>query len=258
VRVRGCGGKTKDLRSKERSQKVADDATDAMLCKDIQRIIDPNHILQLRRVVTADRAHDPEDDRAPRRHEPTRRRDGDETRHSARAETDCAPLLLEAVVEQDPGHAADRGSEMGNHARHDRTHVCSERGAAVEAEPADPEEDRAEHDVRDVVRTVRQSTHIVVSPPLAQHDGVGESSSAGRDVDWCATGEVQAAHFEGPACGVPGPASDGVVDYGAPDEHEDYAGQHAASVCCGTYRQSGTKLLVSFHLLLVDIEEEHT
>jgi hypothetical protein len=144
---------------------------------------------------------------------------------------------------------------MGDHARHDGAHVCREGRAAVEAEPADPEEDGAEHDVGDVVRTGRQAADVVVAPPLAQHDGVGEGSSAGGDVHRCAAGEVETSHFEGPAGGVPGPAGDGVVDDGAPDEHEDYARQHAASVCCGANRQSGTRLLVSFHLLLlVDIE----
>jgi hypothetical protein len=238
--LKGEGRETKHLRSKERSQKITNDATHAMLRKNIQRIIDPNHILQLRRIITADRAHDPEDDRRPSGHEPTRGCDGDETGYRAGAEADGAPLPLEAVVEQDPGHAPDRGSEMGHHARHDRAHVRTEGRAAVEAEPADPEEDRAENDVRHVVWTVRQATGIIVSSPFSQHDGVRESSSAGRDVHRCATGEVQAAHFEGPAGGVPGPAGDGVVDYSAPDEHEDYAGQHAASVCCGAYRESGT------------------
>ena len=46
------------------------------------------------------------------------------------------------------------------------------------------------------------------------------------------SGEVQAAHLVDPAGGIPGPAGDGVVDDGGPDEHEDDAGKHAASVRC--------------------------
>lgn len=39
-------------------------------------------------------------------------------------------------------------------------------------------------------------------------------------------GEVETAHAVYPARGVPGPASDGVVDDGGPDEHVDDAGEH--------------------------------
>lgn len=57
----------------------------------------------------------------------------------------------------------------------------------------------------------------------------------------CSTGEVQSTHLEGPACGVPGPACDGIVDYRRPDEHEDYTGQHTASVCCGADCECGSE-----------------
>lgn len=57
------------------------------------------------------------------------------------------------------------------------------------------------------------------------------------------TSEVEAAHFEGPASRVPGPACDRVVDYGGPDEHEDDAGEHAASVCCSADGEGGTILM---------------
>lgn len=44
-----------------------------------------------------------------------------------------------------------------------------------------------------------------------------------------AAGEVEAAEEEGPAVGVPGPAGDGVVDDGGPDEDEDEDGAEAGA-----------------------------
>lgn len=45
-----------------------------------------------------------------------------------------------------------------------------------------------------------------------------------------ATCEIEAAELEGPAVRVPGPVGDRVVDYGRPDEDEDYAGQDARPI----------------------------
>ena len=39
-------------------------------------------------------------------------------------------------------------------------------------------------------------------------------------------GEIETAHAVYPARGVPGPAGDGVIDDGGPDEHVDDAGEH--------------------------------
>jgi len=47
-------------------------------------------------------------------------------------------------------------------------------------------------------------------------------------------GEVEAPELVDPARGVPGPAGDGVVDEGCPDEHEDHAGEHAAALTDGS------------------------
>lgn len=45
----------------------------------------------------------------------------------------------------------------------------------------------------------------------------------------CSAGEVEAAYLVDPARGIPGPAGEGVIDDGGPDEHEDDAGEHAAA-----------------------------
>lgn len=129
---------------------------------------------------------------------------------------------------------------MGDNAGHDGAQVGGERTAAVEAEPANPEEDGAKDDVGDVVRTVGQAAGVVVAGALAEHQRVGQGGSARRDVDGRTTSKVEAAHLEGPAVGVPGPVGDGVVDDGGPDEDEDQTGQQAAAVSSGSDSKGGT------------------
>jgi len=74
-----------------------------------------------------------------------------------------------------------------------------------------------------------------VTSALAQHDGVGQSSGPGRDVDRRSTSKVESAHLGNPARRVPCPACDGVVDHGRPDKHEDDTGQHTAALGDGAH-----------------------
>jgi hypothetical protein len=87
---------------------------------------------------------------------------------------------------------------------------------------------------------------IAVAGPLAQHDGVGQGCSAGRDVYRRSTGEIETAHLKYPSRRVPRPACNRVIDDGRPDEHEDYAGKHAASLCCSANSECGTVSTVSW------------
>ena len=63
-----------------------------------------------------------------------------------------------------------------------------------------------------------------IATALAEIDGDGERRSTRRNVHGGTAGEVEAAHDEGPAVGVPGPVGDWVVDDGGPDEDEDEEG----------------------------------
>ncbi len=81
----------------------------------------------------------------------------------------------------------------------------------------------------------------MIAVALAQHNAVGERGSARGDVHGCAAGEIEATELVHPAGRVPGPAGDGVVDDGRPDEYEDYAGEHAAAVGGGTNGEGGTR-----------------
>lgn len=73
-----------------------------------------------------------------------------------------------------------------------------------------------------------------VTATLSQHHRVGQCGRASRDMHGSTTGEVQATHLDGPSIGVPGPAGDGIIDDGGPDEHEDDAGQHTTALGNGT------------------------
>lgn len=129
---------------------------------------------------------------------------------------------------------------MSDDASHDGAEVRGEGGATVEAEPSDPEENRAEDDVGDVVRPVRETRGLGVAGALSEHDGEGERCGAGGNVHGRAAGEIETAELEGPAVRVPGPVGDGVVDDGGPDEDEDDAGQDASTVNSGADSQSRT------------------
>lgn len=195
-----------------------------MLSKDIQTIIDTNPELDLGSQVTDDSTNDTIDDGRPGGDETRGGGDGDQTGDSPTAEPDGAPLLLEAVIHQTPGETTDTGGDMGDDTGHDGTQVSGEGTAAVEAEPADPEEHGTQDDVGDVMGPVGEAVDVVVAGALAEHQGVGQGGGARGDVDGRTAGEIETAELEGPAVGVPGPVGDGVVDDGGPDEDEDQAG----------------------------------
>jgi len=67
----------------------------------------------------------------------------------------------------------------------------------------------------------------------AEDHGVRERSGARGDVDGSAACKIEGTEFEEPAIGIPGPAGDGIVDYGGPDEDEE-AGGHETAAFHGT------------------------
>ena len=115
--------------------------------------------------------------------------------------------------------------------------------ARVEAEPAEPQDARADHDQRQVVRT-----HGLLGEPdaLAEHQRQGQAGRTGVDVDRGSTGEVvgtgtaeeQAACLVGdPAARLGGVAAEGEhpvgrreVDEGRPDDGEDGPGAELGAV----------------------------
>lgn len=206
--------------------------------KDVEGVVDARQELELGGKVAAGAAAEADDDGAPGGDEAGGGGDGDEARDGAGAEADGAPFPLEAVVEQDPGEAAARGGQVGHVAGHDGAEVHGQRGAAVEAEPADPEEDGAEDDVGHAVRAVWEALRLGVARSLAEHDAVRERAGARGDVHRAAACEVVRGQLVQPAVCVPRPVGDGVVYYRRPDEDEDDGGEDAAAVGNGADGES--------------------
>ena len=69
-----------------------------------------------------------------------------------------------------------------------------------------------------------------VTSALAQHDGVGESSTARGNMHRGSTSKIKSSHLEHPTRRIPCPACNWVIDYGRPNEHEDHARKHTATL----------------------------
>ena len=226
-----------DVRGEQAGAQVTDQATDGVHREDIQCVIDAQQELQLRGVIARAAGQHTVDDRAPGGHVSGPGRDGHQPGHDTGAEPHRRPLPLEAIVEQTPRHSADARCQIGDHGSHDGAHRRTQRGPGVEAEPPDPQEDRADDDLGDVVRAEVELVGAV-APALAEHEGVRERRRAGGDVHGRAAGEVEAAHRRDPAGWVPRPAGDGVVDDRRPEQHEDDTGKHATALGDGTDGES--------------------
>jgi hypothetical protein len=85
-----------------------------------------------------------------------------------------------------------------------------------------------------------------VSTTFPEHEGVSQSGSTRRDMHRSASGEIKPTHLENPSRRIPRPARNWVVDNCGPDEHEDNAGQHSASLSDGTDCQSNPRNSVEF------------
>lgn len=230
-----------NLRSKKTSQEVANDTTDTVLGKHIEAFIDTENKLELRSKVAADTTDDTEDESRPGGDVTSTGGDGDETGNGTGAETNRGPLLLKPVIEENPSKTSGASSEMSDDEGHGSTVVGGEGGTTVEAEPTDPEENRPENDVGDVVRAVGEAVDLGVAGALTQHKGVSESCGTRADVDGGTTSEVETAHLQGPSLEVPGPESNGIVDDRGPDEDEDVGGEHATTISDSANSEGGTK-----------------
>lgn len=228
-----------NLRSKETGKEVANQTANSVDSKDIQSIVNAEQELQLGGIVAGNGTDHTKDEGSPRSNKARAGGNSDQTGNNTRAETDSGPLALQTVVEQTPGNTADRGSKVGYNGSHDSTQVSRQRRASVEAEPSNPEEDGSNNDMSDVVGTVVELVSAVPTT-LAQHQGVSQCSRTGSNMHGSTTSKVETTQLEDPTGRIPGPASNGVVDNGGPDEHEDDARQHAATLSNGTNGEGNT------------------
>ena len=163
---------------------------------------------------------------------------GDETDNGTGAEADGGPLALETVVHEHPGDGGGGSSEVGVDDGEGGFEVRGEGTSPVESEPADPEEDGTEEDVGDVVRLEGESFRPE-SSSLAEIDRVDQSSDSGDDFDGSSSSVVEDTVLEGVSRRGPDGTSDGAVDEGRPDEHEEDGGTDATSFGGGSDGDGG-------------------
>lgn len=173
-------------------------AADTVQLEDIHTLVDAEPRIH----ILAARAHNARQEadqaRNPGRHVTRSRRNTDQTSDGTRAGTDDGEAAFGAdVVDEDPAEDAEGGGDMGVEGGSHGADRSIQGRAAVEAEPAEPDEDGAEEDEGRVVRLAVDGVAFVFA--LAEDEGVGEGAAAGGDVDGAAAGEVEGGEVEEPA-----------------------------------------------------------
>ena len=118
------------------------------------------------------------------------------------------------------------GRDLGVHERQGSGAVRGQFGAGVEAEPAEPQQARAEQHQREVVGPVLL---LGPAPALAEDEREREARGAGVDVDDGAAGEVLDPQAAEPAA-TPHPVGDGEVHQRGPGDGEYRPGAELRSV----------------------------
>jgi hypothetical protein len=170
----------------------------------IETIVVTEEELELRSEVANRTSNNTEQDRGRATDEARRGGDRDKARDRAGAEADGRPLALETPIPEHPGEATDGRREVCHDARGRRTKVRGQGRATVEADPAEPEEHRAENDVRRVVRLVREALRAVTAA-LAEVNRDRERGGARANVHGGTAGKVETTKYVRPPVGVPGP-----------------------------------------------------
>ncbi len=158
--------------SEEGVEDQTDNAADSVFSEHIEGVVNANEELELGAKIASNAGDNTESNAGPWGDETGGRSGGDETRDSAGTPADERPLLGEAVIEQAPSHGGKHGSQARVPASHGSAEVGAESRATVEAEPAEPEEDGAKSNERNVVRA-EVKHHLLVTP--TEDPGVGES-----------------------------------------------------------------------------------
>lgn len=230
--------------SEETGQEGTDHTSHTVRGEDVESLVDVEQELELGGKVGTDGSEETNSDGSWSTNVTRSRGDTNKTGDGTGAETDSGELFLESPVEQHPGDGTDRSGEVGNDTGLNSSEVGRESRSTVEAEPSEPEEHRAEDDVGGVVGLVGESLGTV-SSSFTKVDGDSKGGSSRVDVDGCSSGEIETTEDERPTVRVPGPACDGAVDDGEPDEEEDHDGANLGSLGKATNREdSGDELEV--------------
>ena len=137
-------------------------------------------------------------------------------------------------VDKHPRDAARRrggvGVERGEHGADGPV----QGGAAVEAEPAEVDQRRAQEGEGDVVTACTARGFLARALALAEDEGVRQCGPARGDVHGTAAGEVETGQVVEPAVRIPGPVRDRAVHDGGPPETENQRWDDAAAFKCAS------------------------
>ncbi len=144
------------------------------------------------------------------------RGDGCQTGHHAGHRPDQAGLAIADQFHHRPGDGTGGCREMGHGHGHGGRTVRCERGAGVEAEPADPEHGCPDHGHARIVRGLDFVRKAAARP---EHHGQDKCRDSCGNVDDDAAGEVDQAHL-GKEAAAPDPVHDRRINDKHPDQRE--------------------------------------
>ena len=213
------------LRGKDSGEQRASEAADTVAGEDVERIIQARARAEQDHEVAGEGGDSAQGQRTERAHEAGGGGDGHETDDDAGRGAHGGDVSGAHGVEDRPDHQRRHRRQEGVGERQCRRSVRGERAAAVEAEPAEPEQPGAQQHEGDVVRQDRLAPIVLAG---AQHRRGDERRHAGVDVHDGATGEVEHAQGTEPAT-TPDPVGDGGVHQEQPhrDEHDVGPEAHA-------------------------------
>ena len=195
-----------------------------MAGEDIQRVVERRPPPQAKRREARERRQGSDRQAGERRNETGARRDPDEADDGARGGADGRRVPADPILEREPGQRGGGGSRVRRDEGERGGAVGGERRARVEPEPPEPQEARAEEDVRDVVRDEGDPLEVL---PRAEDLRGDERRGSGRHVDDRPAREVERAPRVEKAAGPPDPVRDGGVDEEAPEREEGHVGAEA-------------------------------
>ena len=178
-------------RNEHAGQQRAQDPAHGMHAEHVERVVDLQHVLEAVDAPQADDARGEADhERAGDAHVARGRRDRDEARDRTRRRTEHRRLALEDPFAERPRQHRARRREVRVEERQRRRVARFERGARVEAEPAEPQQRGAHHRQRQVARRHR---FLAEADALADHVGADEARDTRVDVHDGAAREVERA-----------------------------------------------------------------
>ena len=215
------------------SQHRAAHAADAMHAERVERVVVAEVLLELGHREVADDTHDrAHDDRRPHIDVARAGRNGHEARNRTGARAEQRHLARAQALDEHPCQHRRGRRRVRRRERQASLAVGSERRTRVEAEPAEPQEQRAQQHERDVVRLIRQLAVALAGP---DDESEHKRRDARRDVHDIATSKVVRAERRRDPAAAPHHVSQRRVHEQQParDEDEKAAEAHALDDAAG-------------------------